>query len=119
MEGSGRESTTGRRSAEGTVQSCGTKEEEEVASRRMGGGAGVVESQQGGEGVVFFEVEAIAKDSQAHQSHKDKSLYNLLTYNTPFSSYSSLPPSDLQRQQIQEFLLFIIEIREERKVWCS
>jgi hypothetical protein len=57
------------------------------------GGVVVLESQQEGEDVVFFEVEAIVKDSQAHQFHPHKSLYNSLTYNTTL--ISSLPPSDL------------------------
>lgn len=96
LEGSGRESTTGRCSGEGTgiVQSCRTKADVVAASRRMGrGGVVVLESQQEGEDVVFFEVEAIVKDSQAHQFHPHKSLYNSLTYNTTL--ISSLPPSDL------------------------
>lgn len=96
LEGSGRESTTGRCSGEGTgiVQSCRTKADVVAASRRMGrGGVVALESQQEGEDVVFFEVEAIVKDSQAHQFHPHKSLYNSLTYNTTL--ISSLPPSDL------------------------
>lgn len=96
LEGSGRESTTGRCSGEGTgiVQSCRTKADVFAASRRMGrGGVVALESQQEGEDVVFFEVEAIVKDSQAHQFHPHKSLYNSLTYNTTL--ISSLPPSDL------------------------
>lgn len=79
LEGSGRESTTGRRSGEGTgiVQSFRTKDDVVAASRRMGrGGVVALESQQEGEDVVFFEVEAIVKDSQAHQFHPRKSLYN-------------------------------------------
>jgi len=52
-----------------------------------------LESQQEGEDVVFFEVEAIVKDSQAHQFHPHKSLHNSLTYNTAFLLYH--PPISL------------------------
>jgi hypothetical protein len=96
LEGSRRESTTGRCSGEGTgiVQSCRTKADVVAASRRTGrGGVVALESQQEGEDVVFFEVEAIVKDSQAHQFHPHKSLHNSLTYNTAFLLYH--PPISL------------------------